>query len=58
MENDLRTAFLATCKRDDLTAAQVLRAFMRSYVEEKSGEGQPNLFETQYGKNEVKYGVD
>lgn len=30
----LRREFVATCKAQDTTAAQVLRAFMRSYVEE------------------------
>jgi hypothetical protein len=56
VENDLREAFLSTCKREDLTAAQVLRAFMRSYVEQKVGGIQPDLFKSGSSMAEVKYG--
>lgn len=34
MNERLRKDFLGTCKARDTTAAQVLRAFMRAYVEE------------------------
>lgn len=34
VDDALRHAFLYTCKAQDKTAAQVLRAFMRSYVEQ------------------------
>lgn len=33
VDNVLRREFIATCKMRDTTAAQILRAFMRSYVE-------------------------
>lgn len=33
VENELREEFLLACKKHDLTGAQVLRSFMRSYVE-------------------------
>lgn len=32
IDDDLRTAFIRTCRSNDQTAAQVLRAFMRQYV--------------------------
>lgn len=56
VENELREAFLSTCKREDLTAAQVLRAFMRSYVEQKAGGVQPDLFQERQPISEIKYG--
>ena len=56
VENDLREAFLTTCKREDLTAAQVLRAFMRSYVEQKAGGVQPDLFQDKPKISEIEYG--
>jgi len=34
VQDTLRRDFIDTCKGRDTTAAQVLRAFMRSYVEE------------------------
>lgn len=33
---DLRAAFLAACKAADRSAAQELRAFMRSYVQSRA----------------------
>lgn len=33
VDDVLRREFISTCKMRDTTAAQVLRAFMRSYVE-------------------------
>ena len=56
VESELREAFLSACKREDLTAAQVLRAFMRSYVEQKAGGVQPDLFQERQPNTEVKYG--
>lgn len=32
VEDDLQAAFVAACKRNDVTAAQVLRAAMRDYL--------------------------
>lgn len=34
VDDALRRDFIVTCKNQDTTAAQVLRAFMRSYVEQ------------------------
>lgn len=34
VDDQLRHDFLESCKAQDTTAAQVLRCFMRSYVEE------------------------
>lgn len=45
VENDLKEAFINVCKQDDLTAAQVLRAYMRLYVEQKGGGLQKDLFQ-------------
>jgi len=46
VDDTLRRSFIEVCKARDTTAAQVLRAFMRWYVE-KHGEGvyQPSLFD-------------
>lgn len=46
VDDGLRRDFIATCKIQDTTAAQVLRAFMRGYIEEH-GEAvrQGRLFE-------------
>lgn len=32
VDDDLQAAFVVACKRNDLTAAQVLRAAMRDYL--------------------------
>lgn len=34
VQRDLREAFLAACRSQDKPAAQVIREFMRNYVEE------------------------
>jgi len=34
LQDDLRREFIDVCKVQDTTAAQVLRAFMRSYVDQ------------------------
>lgn len=33
IDDDLRSEFIQTCRGNDQTAAQVLRAFMRQYIE-------------------------
>lgn len=58
VENGLRQAFLTACQREDQTAAQVLRAFMRSYVEQKAGGMQPDLFRMGSALSEIKSGED
>jgi hypothetical protein len=44
MDTKLRADFLKACRQRDLTAAQVLRAFMRTYVDETSRVSQQELF--------------
>lgn len=56
VENNLREMFLAACRKEDQTAAQVLRAFMRSYIEQKTGVMQPDLFHDSLNINITKYG--
>lgn len=46
VESQLREDFLRACKKDDLTAAQVLRTFMRTYIEQQFRGQQPDLFES------------
>lgn len=45
VETHLREDFLHACRKEDLTAAQVLRAFMRSYVEKQRQGEQAELFD-------------
>lgn len=39
VQRELREDFLAACKEQDKSAAQVLREYMRLYVEENAGKG-------------------
>lgn len=41
IDDDLRSEFIQTCRGNDQTAAQVLRAFMRQYVETNRGSASP-----------------
>lgn len=46
VDDALRRDFIGTCKAQDTTAAQVLRAFMRAFVERHGSElKQGSLFE-------------
>ena len=46
VDDALRQNFIEACKSRDTTAAQVLRAFMRAYVEKYSDQyHQPSLFD-------------
>jgi len=45
VESQLKESFLLVCRKNDLTAAQVLRAFMRSYIEQQSLGKQSDLFQ-------------
>lgn len=46
VDDTLRRDFIGTCKGRDMTAAQVLRGFMRWYVERHGmGVRQPSLFD-------------
>lgn len=46
VEKELRTAFRNACKSRDRAASDVLREFMRSYVEHNPA-GQADLFESK-----------
>ncbi len=44
VESTLRREFIDLCKSQDLTAAQVLRAYMRDYIERHKDVRQGELF--------------
>jgi hypothetical protein len=44
VEPELREAFVSACKAGDQSAAQVLRSFMRNYVDEAGTAMQGDLF--------------
>lgn len=44
VEPDLHQQFLDTCKAEDRPAAQVIREFMREYVNKSRFARQPDLF--------------
>ena len=44
VQRELREQFLEACRAQDKPAAQVLREFMRAYVEEHRGLLQQTLF--------------
>ena len=46
IEEELRREFVETCNADDLTAAQVVRRFMRGYIERHKAAIQGDLFLT------------
>jgi hypothetical protein len=58
VESQLRESFLLVCKKNDLTAAQVLRAFMRSYIEQQSLGKQSDLFQGGLESSGIIHGVD
>ena len=45
VEPNLRELFVRACQANDQSAAQVLRAYMRKYVENNKENAQGNLFE-------------
>jgi len=56
VDNQLREDFLVACKSEDLTAAQVLRAFMRSYIEQHFRGKQPDLFSGTPSSSTIVFG--
>lgn len=44
IEPTLRQLFVEACQKQDLTASQVIRAFMRRYVDEAGAALQQDLF--------------
>jgi len=45
VEPSLRDSFVRACKANDLSAAQVIRAFMRDYIEQNKDKLQGSLFD-------------
>lgn len=43
VQRDLREEFLAACREEDKPAAQVLREFMRSYVQRSKASAKDKL---------------
>ena len=50
IEEELRRAFVAVCKSADRPAAQVIREFMRDYVQKKRRKIQPGAFDEDVGR--------
>ena len=44
VDDPLKHRFIEACKRNDTTAAQALRAFMRQYIEQDYASSQRDLF--------------
>lgn len=44
VDAELRRQFIEVCRARDLTAAQVLRAYMRDFVDQAGREAQGDLF--------------
>ncbi len=51
VEEELRRAFIDLCRREDRPAAQVIRQFMRDYVETRQRDTQRDLFEPNGGNS-------
>jgi antitoxin component of RelBE/YafQ-DinJ toxin-antitoxin module len=53
VDDNLRRDFIETCKSQDATASQVLRAFMRNYVEQHGAAvRQGHLFDLRISNRE------
>lgn len=52
VDDELRAEFIAACKKRDRTAAQVLREFMRRYVDSREDYPQFNLFNDSEANSE------
>lgn len=50
VEEELHRAFLDACRSQDVPAAQILRHFMRRYVEEHQIAAQQSLFQESEGR--------
>ena len=51
VEEDLRREFIETCQAEDLSAAQVVRKFMRKYVDTHKNALQGSLFSDETYKD-------
>ena len=52
VDNRLRDSFVTACNSQDLTAAQVLRQFMRVFVESNINDRQSALFGNELTRND------
>lgn len=52
IEPELHKDFLETCRRLDIPAAQVLRQYIRRFVEQHDSSNQEELFMGQAAKNQ------
>ena len=50
VEEELRRAFIDVCKSADRPAAQVIREFMREYIQKKRRKMQPRWFDSDVGR--------
>lgn len=46
LNSDLHQDFLKVCQSQDISASQVLRQYMRVYIDDHISELQPDLFES------------
>jgi antitoxin component of RelBE/YafQ-DinJ toxin-antitoxin module len=51
LDEDLHKDFIEACRRDDKPASQVLRMFMRQYIEQDKSFAQKGLFEEQQNQH-------
>lgn len=51
LEPELRAAFIQKCRAKGVPAAQVIRTFMREYVQNQLAQEQGDLFETLHASN-------
>lgn len=47
VEEDLRRQFISVCRKNDVSAAQVIRGFMRNFVDRHGIDDQSYLFTQQ-----------
>jgi hypothetical protein len=51
VEKELRDAFLRACRRQDLSASDVLREFMRKFCDQQGDARQADLFGDHTDRN-------
>ncbi len=47
VDAELRRRFVAACREQDITASQLLRSFMRKFVDQHGEPAQGDLFEVE-----------
>lgn len=53
VDQKLRSEFVSLCRNEDKTASQVIRQFMRDYVESHYDNSQEDLFENTSQSNDI-----